>query len=222
MTQKETRGGNPHPFAVAIAWLRALRGWDQTELAAAAGMLASAISRYERGKRSPTRKTLDRLAAAAGLPGPAVDRLLGWIRLAQAALGTMPNESTCADQEAAMEKLTQGRAGFVGSATALILADLSLNEDRQRRLAAPVAADRQQAPELWARLARRTNAQRVLLVEESAEFRSWALCELVCEESVKAAAESAGRAVELAQLALAIAERAPGEESWRCGLQSRC
>jgi tetratricopeptide (TPR) repeat protein len=57
------------------------------------------------------------------------------------------------------------------------------------------------------------------LVEDAQEFRSWALCELVCAESVKAAADDAGRAVELAELAVLIADLAPGEETWRWRLQ---
>ncbi len=58
-----------------------------------------------------------------------------------------------------------------------------------------------------------------MLIEDAREFRSWALCERVCAESVKAAADSADLAVELAELALRIAERAPGGESWRRRLQ---
>jgi tetratricopeptide (TPR) repeat protein len=58
-----------------------------------------------------------------------------------------------------------------------------------------------------------------MLVEDAQEFRSWALCELICAESIKAAADKADRAVELAELAVLIAELAPGEETWRWRLQ---
>ena len=56
-------------------------------------------------------------------------------------------------------------------------------------------------------------------MEDAREYRSWGLCELICAESVKAAADDAGRAVELADLAVLIADLAPGEETWRWRLQ---
>ena len=56
-------------------------------------------------------------------------------------------------------------------------------------------------------------------MEDAREYRSWGLCELICAESVKAAADDAGRAVELAELAVLIADLAPGEETWRWRLQ---
>ncbi len=58
-------------------------------------------------------------------------------------------------------------------------------------------------------------AERRALVEEAPEVRSWALCELLCAESIQAAPDSADRAVELAELALFIANLMPGEAIWR-------
>jgi tetratricopeptide (TPR) repeat protein len=52
-------------------------------------------------------------------------------------------------------------------------------------------------------------------VREAAEFQNWALCELVCEESERAAAESAPAAAELAELALAVAAMVPEGSGWR-------
>ena len=78
---------------------------------------------------------------------------------------------------------------------------------------------RQQARVLWRRMQRRTPSVRRALVEGDPEFRSWALCELICKESIKAAADNADRARELADLALLIADLMPGEASWRQRLQ---
>jgi tetratricopeptide (TPR) repeat protein len=58
-----------------------------------------------------------------------------------------------------------------------------------------------------------------MLVEDAQEYRNWGLCELLCAESIKAAADDADRAIELAQLAVLIADLAPGEETWRWRLQ---
>jgi tetratricopeptide (TPR) repeat protein len=49
-------------------------------------------------------------------------------------------------------------------------------------------------------------------VRETPEFWSWGLCELLCDESVKAAADDAAKALDLAELAVLVAELVPGPE----------
>jgi tetratricopeptide (TPR) repeat protein len=71
------------------------------------------------------------------------------------------------------------------------------------------------APALWERLRRYSAEEQRAIVQESTEFWSPILCELLCEESVKAAADRPRRAKELAELALDIAGMVPGNESWR-------
>ena len=44
--------------------VRGLRGWSQTQLAAAAGMTQSAVARFEAGGTIPSLPVLDRLANA--------------------------------------------------------------------------------------------------------------------------------------------------------------
>src|SRR5206468_7592838 len=68
---------------------------------------------------------------------------------------------------------------------------------------------RQQARSLWEGLKGRDPEQRRLLVEKVAKLRNWALSELLCEESIKAAGDSADRALDLADLALRVAELIP-------------
>ena len=82
-----------------------------------------------------------------------------------------------------------------------------------------IREDRARAEELWEILKPHTPANRRGLVERSLELRSWALCERVCAESEKAAAADAGRALDLADLALHIANHARGPEGWRFRLQ---
>src|SRR5438270_6164533 len=53
------------PGAIAIA--RSIRGWSQRRLAEAAGVAQSWISHYERGRKTPTMRSLDRIAAALGV-----------------------------------------------------------------------------------------------------------------------------------------------------------
>jgi len=70
-------------------------------------------------------------------------------------------------------------------------------------------AARRRAAELWARLRRYGREERQALVREGVEFQSWALCERLCEESVRVGAESPAAAVELAELAVEVALVAP-------------
>jgi tetratricopeptide (TPR) repeat protein len=78
---------------------------------------------------------------------------------------------------------------------------------------------RQQAELLWGQLKKRTPAERRKLVERGARFRTWALCERVARESIKAAPNDPRQALELAELALLIAERFAGEAPLRRALQ---
>jgi diguanylate cyclase (GGDEF)-like protein len=67
-----------------------------------------------------------------------------------------------------------------------------------------VAAERQEAAGLWRRLQGHPAAERRTLLRESRQYLSWAVCELACAESVKAAPRSADRALEYAGLAVEI------------------
>ena len=71
--------------------------------------------------------------------------------------------------------------------------------------------ERRRDDELWERLALYDAEQRIALVELGAKFRRPGLCLRACEESKKAAADDADRALDLARLALRIAELTPSE-----------
>ena len=71
----------------------------------------------------------------------------------------------------------------------------------------------------WETLRRFAAAKRRELVECSPGLQHWALVELLCAERVRAAADHAESALELARLALRVAELAPGEDAWRSRLQ---
>jgi transcriptional regulator with XRE-family HTH domain len=51
---------------VALVIPRVVRGWTQDDLAKASGIPNSSVSDYERGKKVPSLKTLERLTAAMG------------------------------------------------------------------------------------------------------------------------------------------------------------
>ncbi len=142
------------------------------------------------------------------------------IRSARAAVtGAAATDRDVDFPEAIAAEVCDGVFEVVRSTAALLLAELADDDEPEEADASPSEEDRRRAPSLWARLERHTPAQRRALVEELEEFRNWALCELLCAKSREAAPNSAGRAVELAELALLIADLAPGTESWRSRLR---
>ncbi|HSN88143.1 MAG TPA: hypothetical protein VL025_15395, partial [Thermoanaerobaculia bacterium] len=85
--------------------------------------------------------------------------------------------------------------------------------------AARAREERREAGEQWERLRRLSPRERRALVESERDFQNWALCERLCAESEKAAADEASRALELADLALRVAQLVPGEEEARSQIQ---
>ena len=61
-------------LSVALTILRVVRGWTQNDLAKASNTPPSSISDYERGKKVPSLKTLERLTSAMGFSIPSVQR----------------------------------------------------------------------------------------------------------------------------------------------------
>ena len=200
------------PLNVALTLLRAGQGWDQKELAEAAGTSSTVISDLERDQRSLTHARVVELAGFMGLPAEAVDRALAFVSWLRAA-GRAPGH---ADQPAEADRR---RIDEIAAETGRLWEGFARTTLSRLTFESRALAARQQAPVLWARLKRRKPAERPGLVKESRELRSWSLCELLCAESIKAAPDSADRAVELAELALAIANLVPGEASWRQRVQ---
>jgi len=155
---------------------------------------------------------MNELARLLGLPAEAVDWGLGLVQSLRVVAEAPGYPDASAEAVRRQVEAIAAEAGRMASH--LTRSVLSLITLQGRALAV-----RQQAPALWRVLKRRSPAERRVLVENTQEYRSWGLCELLCAESVKAAADNADRAVELAELAVYIAELAPGEQPWRWRLQ---
>jgi transcriptional regulator with XRE-family HTH domain len=196
---------------LAIILLRSLHGWDQKELAEAAQVAASQVSVYETGGRAAPREFLEKVAAAAGFPPYLLDPLLRFLRSFRIAAQRRSRADRALAEGAAAELMELFRL-----TVDTILEPLTQEEAGDAR---PDVRDRELAAPLWTRLERRTAAERRLLVEEGKEYQSWSLCERVAAESAALAPKDPGKALELAELAVSIAERAPGEETWRSRLQ---
>jgi transcriptional regulator with XRE-family HTH domain len=196
----------------ALTVLRSALGWDQNELARAIGKRPSYISDLERGQRNLTRETLQQLTRVMGAPPDAVEWAISFVQAVDA-VSRAPGypDDLAQAQRLQVEAIAAGTGRLATDFTRSLINRLL---DHGNALTA-----RQQAAALWDVLKRRKSADRRKLVEDSEKFRSWALCELICHESEKAAADDAGRAIELAELAVLIADLAPGEETWRWRLQ---
>jgi transcriptional regulator with XRE-family HTH domain len=173
------------------------------------------ISQYEKGKKVPSRRTLEKLVAAVGLPYALFEDVLPFIRVVRAAM-----EKGVPDEEDAREAdlILQSVDDAVHRAVAEALTGLSLLTMQPEREPAAASA-RIRAEEQWRRLSRRPAREQQLLMEGAREFQTWAMCERLCEESRGMAASDPGRALELAELALRVATLVPGSEGSRSRLQ---
>lgn len=147
------------------------------------------------------------------------------------------------DAEAHLSALTGGAGLTVADADALLAHYEALRQARKRRregevelssgLATPFtrllalprpplpprAEDRQQAAEQWRRLESLPEEARLAVVQVAEEFQTWALCELVCAESVCQLARAVEPAAALVRLAEEIAAHARGPEGFLKRLQ---
>ena|GEM_PF-454183 len=194
-------------WAEVLTILRVIRGITQQELEGA-GFKRGSISKLERGRLNPTPERLWRLVEAMGFPPEQLDRTLAFIEFARAAMASAPVSNDLAGAlEAQIVELAaaEGRAveGFA--------------RDRLGRLtlAVQLLLERREAPALWEGLRASPEEQWREQVRQRLELQTAGFCEFLCEESIRAAGDSARRARHLAQLAVDVAERVRGEEGWR-------
>ncbi|MEP7013783.1 MAG: tetratricopeptide repeat protein [Acidobacteriota bacterium] len=185
--------------------LRALHGWTQAGLARRAGIHPSALSKHEMGEVSLSREQMEQLAAAARVP-------LAFAELVLASAAVLADS----------EDRPQGGdfAADLACRIAALLAPV-FSALEARPAIAPVEPDPGDplgvalAAEQWRSLAKRTPAQRALIVEHGREYQTEALLVLVCDESEQAESGGAAEVLGLAELARKIAEKAPGSAGRR-------
>lgn len=197
---------------LALALLRTAMGWSQTELAEAAGVSPNLLNDYEKGRKPLGRERLARLVSAMGLPPEMVDETLAFI-----AASRVESRSPGEPDDPFAE--TRRRIERIAARSARLAADYTRSTLTLMTIEGEALRDRQRAEMLWARLKRRTPAERRVLVEDGQDFRHWALCERVAAESRTRAANHPREALELAELALRMGELTSGEAAWRLRLQ---
>jgi transcriptional regulator with XRE-family HTH domain/tetratricopeptide (TPR) repeat protein len=180
---------------LALTILRATRRFSQERLAHAAGLRPGTISDYERGKREPSAGTVRRLAAVMGHPAPLTDRALAFAAEVEEALD---EAAISPEVDGDLPRRLAAEAGR--TMETFVRAALS-------RLAAEEA--RRHARQVLDALRSLPHADRRRFVGSFPELCTPAVVEAVCAESERLAADHAGRARELAELALFIADRVP-------------
>ncbi|HKI85753.1 MAG TPA: hypothetical protein VKA53_03310, partial [Thermoanaerobaculia bacterium] len=83
--------------------------------------------------------------------------------------------------------------------------------ERVKKRQSELFVEREQAPRLWLELERVASSQRKLLLTNGTKFHTWAFCELLLDRAHDAGFEDAKRAIELAELAVVVAERVDTE-----------
>ncbi len=193
---------DPEDLKLAVILLRSLRSPNKTQFSAKSKVSRTTLSLAERGT-TPTRRTLERVARAVGFPVEFLDSLLVLLRPVRLAA---EQGSPTAQQLERLVREAQGAAegwlGIVRSAALLLLSASAHSEVSQEDA-------HRKAQEAWQRIALLPVEQQRLLVPLIQGLLTREVVEVVCEESVRTAADDAGRALELAELALLIADQLP-------------
>jgi tetratricopeptide (TPR) repeat protein len=180
---------------LALLLLRHALFWDQRDLARAARIAPSQLSVYEQGDRSTPREILEKVAVAVGFPVFLLDPLLWVLR---SFLAVMCGKSR--SDRVFANGLFAELLALVRMATDAVLAPL----DRPTQ-------ERPSAATLWSYLEKCTAPERRILVEELEEYWNSELAAIVAAASLRKAPNHPREALELAELALLIGERVPGD-----------
>jgi transcriptional regulator with XRE-family HTH domain len=210
-----SRAGEPRstPLGQSLAVLRVIRGWERQQLADASGVPDRSLERWERGDSRPPLAVLDRMIDAMDFPPVALGRTLSFVDSARLA-----REWSRAGGDPALKVQAMDLAAQASQA----LESFTRTWATRIAAAAQVFESRRQAPAVWVRFRACSEVGQLDLVREAAEFQTSGFAELLCEESRKAAGDSAARALHLAGCAVAAAAAVPGSDGWRWRLEGYC
>ncbi|HSS77436.1 MAG TPA: hypothetical protein VLV54_11895 [Thermoanaerobaculia bacterium] len=199
--------------SLLVSMLALWRGLSQKEVGAKAGLVESSISYHLRKGGVAAEALFDRLLA--GLQARPAEVAVVTACLENLEALERDTELTAAERDKVEEANLE-----ISRLSRRILTEAALRSreppapDAYPRLA-DVEPARWQAAEAWARLAELPEDQQLAVVRVAGEFQTWALAELVCEESVFQASRDVARTASLARVAQEIAEQVQGPEGWR-------
>ncbi|HEV7506779.1 MAG TPA: helix-turn-helix transcriptional regulator [Thermoanaerobaculia bacterium] len=195
-------------LSIVLTFVREGQGWNQAQLASAAGISRKVLNDLERGRRRLTREKVETLIAWMGVPPERIDATLDLLAANRASTREPPDLSDPQRKASAQVEAIAGKAARLTADYTRALLTLLTTEGEALKA-------RQKAETLWNQLKRHSPIVRRQLVEDGMKYRTWALCERVAAESVGKAPNHPKEAQELAELALLIAELTPGEDLWR-------
>lgn len=211
MTQTEL----PNDRGLAIYILRSVRGWTREDLAEAMGASAHVIAEYESGGRRISQRALHRATEVVGAAIENLYTLLSAITEVRSIIGSLLHSTRREILEAAVQGFTIGPKDINATLVdAFLAAALEWKNLPAGQLPSPESAH-----VLWRQLEPLRTEERWMLVEAEKSYQTWDLCDLICAESREAAEAGEDSAVELAELALHVAEQVPGKEAWRACIQ---
>jgi transcriptional regulator with XRE-family HTH domain/tetratricopeptide (TPR) repeat protein len=182
-------------------------GVSQAKLGELSHVSSNLINDYEHFRKPLHRERLEHLLSFVGVPPERIAATLTCLEDNRAAARAPGAAAYLSTARSGMEAVVQKAGGLAMDFTRGLLNLLTLEGEGLQA--------RQRAEVLWVRLKRHPAATRLMLVEDSKKYRSWALSERVAAESIEAACEDPHEAVRLAELAVRIAELCPGPEAWR-------
>lgn len=211
---------------VLSAFVRTLAGYGnitELELARRAGLNPSTLWRYKEKKTRPPRKKVARLASSVGLRPVFVETCLVPVIAAAVRSSAPLSDESLQDLVRAAAALEPALAGTARPALLTLLQALEATDvEPWQGTGVPRPEDRDWAADACQRLMVRTAAERRDLADTCPEVQTWAVSEALCNESSRAAADSAAEALDLAELAVRIAERAKVDKVFRRRLLGYC
>ena len=203
----------PSALGLALLYLRSLRGLTQRKLSGLVKLSVNALGRHEKGD-TLSREKLEEMLPHLGASSEAVDVLVFAHNLI-----TTPTPAGMASPVALTPEECR-RIDRTVIETTLSAAGAFRAALLRTRKEEKAAAAHREAEALWASMQGFTMQERRDLVTVFPEYRLWTLALRVCQASVRAASHKPADALELARLALFIAERVPGHDGFRACLRA--
>jgi tetratricopeptide (TPR) repeat protein len=215
MKRREDEEGEIPPGAKELQYLRELAGVPRPSHGALLGHKDDSLLRkYEGGNRKFSRDAFVALVEPIGHGPEAVDVMLALHPVLKHLLPAEPPSPVTLRQD----QLARVDRACLAAAAGLLECLRPLLVREAKRIKAEAA--REEAKGAWAELKDKGWKERRELVETWPIYRTWAIAEQVCKASIKAAAHRADHALELAKLAIFIADRV--EEIYRAVTQGYC
>jgi transcriptional regulator with XRE-family HTH domain len=221
---REEKAG-PVSLGRKLAVLRAALNITQSYLARNSKVKRASISEYEADLTNPDASTLEKLLGTMRFKWAALD-LAGWFlarlftecRLSKDAFLEAADPISLDAMAAEMSEMATKLRGMAEALRARKQEEESGSDAVGAQPAEPSSEDRATARPLVQRLRTLARPKQSAELQEIPERLRWAVCETLCLDSQRLAADDPTRAAALAELALEAAALACGENAWRAKL----